>query len=166
MAEGATGLTEAFDVVIDLLQDPGILQLGVARWCGRGCGMGGRWLGLIRDRWVGKRGFGLTSVWRQTRRGKRRTGRAGAGWQILDLLKAGYTFERDLGLNCLLLSQCISYRRKMKTGRAGAGCQNLDLLKPGYSFGRDSSFWTSVKVILASGSCPGLAPYRKHLLLW
>ena len=55
---------------------------------------------------MGKRGFGLTSVWRQTRRGKRRTGRAGAAWQILDLLKAGYTFERDLGLNCLLLSQC------------------------------------------------------------
>ena len=93
---------------------------------------------------MGKRGFGLTSVWRQTRRGKRRTGRAGAGWQILNLPKAGYTFERDLGLNCLLLSQCISYRRKMKTGRAGAGCQNLDLLKPGHSFGRDSGFWTSV----------------------
>ena len=70
--------------------------------------------------------------------------RARAGWQILDLLKAGYTFERDLGLNCLLLSQCISYRRKMRTGRAGAGCQNLDLLKPGHSFGRDSSFWTSI----------------------
>ena len=56
---------------------------------------------------MGKRGFGLTSVWQQTRRGKRRTGRAGAGWQNLDLLKAGYNFERDLGLNCLLLSQCI-----------------------------------------------------------
>ena len=50
VAESATGLTEAFDVVIDLLQDPDILQSGVARWCGRGCGMGGRWLGLIRDR--------------------------------------------------------------------------------------------------------------------
>ena len=50
MAESATGLTEAFDVVIDMFQDPDILQPGVARWCGRGCGMGGRWLGLIRDR--------------------------------------------------------------------------------------------------------------------
>ena len=50
VAENVMGLTEAFDVVIDLLQDPDILQPGVARWCGRGCGMGGRWLGLIRDR--------------------------------------------------------------------------------------------------------------------
>ena len=50
VAESAIGLTEAFDVVIDLLQDPDILQPGVAWLCGRGCGMGGRWLGLIRDR--------------------------------------------------------------------------------------------------------------------
>ena len=47
---------------------------------------------------------------------KNRT-RAGAGWQIFDLLKARNTFERDLGLNCLLLSQCISYRRKRRWGR-------------------------------------------------
>ena len=70
--------------------------------------------------------------------------RARAGWQILDLLKAGYSFERDLGLNCLLLSQCISYRRKGRTGRAGAGCQNLDLLKAGNTFDRDSGFCTSM----------------------
>ena len=70
--------------------------------------------------------------------------RARAGWQNLHLLKAGYTFERDLGLNCLLLSQCISYRRKRRTGRPGAGWQILDLLNPGHSFGRDSSFWTSI----------------------
>ena len=57
---------------------------------------------------------------------KNRT-RAGAGWQILDLLKAGYTFERDLGLNCLLLSQCISYGRKRQTGGAEAGCQDTVL---------------------------------------
>ena len=80
-------------------------------------------------------------------------------------LKARNTFERDLGLNCLLLVQFISYRRKRRTGRAGTGCQNFDLLKPGYSFGRDLGFWTRTlvywytrKVILASNSCPGLAP--------
>ena len=92
------GLTEAFDVVIDLLQDPDILQPGVAWWCGRGCGMGGRWLGLIRDRWVGKRGL-RHGCWREGKRAcaleKGRTGRGGFRREIFHLLKWGHFFGRQ-----------------------------------------------------------------------